>query len=134
MRGYLPQHWPTWFKPHLIDFAPQPFGPFPGSYSLTSAGDVHLVPTPGHTSGHYLVIVQEDEHAIFFAADSSYTQQLLFDDAVDGEPYGTQRLPKDITGDPAHTCNPVPSIYLPSHDPEAANRLATRNEVHPVNV
>src|SRR6266699_152316 len=52
MRGYLPQHWPTWFVPHLIDFAPQPCGPFPGSYALTRAGDVHLVSVPG---GHRLL-------------------------------------------------------------------------------
>ena len=74
----------TWFAPHLIDFAPQPFGPFPISYPLTRAGDVLLVPTPGHTSGHYSVIVLEEEHALFFAGDASYTQHLLLEHAVDG--------------------------------------------------
>jgi hypothetical protein len=24
------QHWPSWFAPRLIDFAPQRFGPFQG--------------------------------------------------------------------------------------------------------
>jgi N-acyl homoserine lactone hydrolase len=130
--GYLPQHWPTWFAPHLIDFAPQPFGPFPGSYALTRAGDVHLVPTPGHTSGHYSVIMQEDEHALFFAGDTSYSQHLLLEQAVDG-------VTRDValyrqTSQQIRTyLQSVPTIYLPSHDPEAAHRLATRNVAVPVN-
>jgi N-acyl homoserine lactone hydrolase len=129
--GYLPQHWPTWFAPRLIDFAPQPFGPFPNSYPLTRAGDVHLVSTPGHTSGHYSVIVQEDEHALFFAGDTSYTQQLLLEQAVDG-------VTRDValyqqTSQQIRTyLQSMPTIYLPSHDPEAAHRLATRNVAVPV--
>jgi len=130
--GYLPQHWPTWFAPRLIDFAPRPFGPFPSSYPLTRAGDVHLVPTPGHTSGHYSVIVQEDEHALFFAGDTSYTQQLLLEQAVDG-------VTRDValyqqTSQQIRTyLQSVPTIYLPSHDPESAHRLATRNAARPAN-
>ncbi len=130
--GYLPQHWPPWFAPHVIDFAPQPFGPFPSSYPLTRAGDVQLVPTPGHTSGHYSVIVQEDEHALFFAGDTSYTQQLLLEQAVDG-------VTRDValyrqTSQQIRTyLQSVPTIYLPSHDPEAAHRLATRNIALPMN-
>ena len=77
--------------------------------------------------------MQEDEHAIFFAADTSYTQQLLFDDAVDGVTRDVALYQK--TSQQIRTyLQSVPSIYLPSHDPEAANRLATRNEVRPVNV
>ena len=102
MRGYLPQHWPTWFKPHLIDFASQPFGPFPGSYSLTSA------------------------------ADTSYTQQLLFDDAVDGVTLDVALYQQ--TSQRIRTyLQSVPTIYLPSHDPESAQRLATRSVTLPVN-
>jgi glyoxylase-like metal-dependent hydrolase (beta-lactamase superfamily II) len=130
--GYLPQHWPTWFAPHLIDFASLPFGPFPSSYPLTRAGDVHLVPTPGHTPGHYSVIVQEDGHALFFAGDTSYRQHLLLEQAVDG-------VTRDValyqqTSQQIRTfLQSVPTIYLPSHDPESAHRLATRNTVVTVN-
>src|SRR6266566_5031387 len=132
LSGYLPQHWPTWFAPHVIDFASQPFGPFPSSYPLTRSGDVQLVPTPGHTSGHYSVIVLEDEHALFFAGDTSYTQQLLLEQAVDG-------VTRDValyqqTSQQIRTyLQSVPTIYLPSHDPEAAHRLAIRNVALPVN-
>ncbi len=132
LRGYLPQHWPTWFAPRLIDFVSQPLGPFPNSYPLTRAGDVHLVPTPGHTPGHYSVIVQEEEHALFFAGDTSYTQHLLLEQVVDG-------VTRDValyqqTSQRIRTyLQSVPTFYLPSHDPESAHRLATRNTAVPVN-
>jgi len=132
MSGYLPQHWPTWFAPRLIDFAPQPFGPFPSSYPLTRAGDVQLIPTPGHTSGHYSVIVQEDEHALFFAGDTSYTQQLLLEQAVDGVTRDVALYQQTLQQIRTYLRS-VPTIYLPSHDPESAHRLATRNVALPVN-
>ena len=132
MSGYLPQHWPTWFAPRLIDFAPQPFGPFPSSYPLTRAGDVQLIPTPGHTSGHYSVIVQEDEHALFFAGDTSYTQQLLLEQAVDGVTRDVALYQQTLQQIRTYLRS-VPTIYLPSHDPESAHRMATRNVALPVN-
>ncbi len=126
--GFLPQHWPTWFAPTLIDFTSQPHGPFPTSHALTTAGDVHLVPTPGHTLGHLSVIVHEDEKTIFFAGDTSYTQQLMLSQTIDGvaasEALARQTLQRIL----AYT-QTTPTIYLPSHDPEAARRLATRKEV-----
>jgi glyoxylase-like metal-dependent hydrolase (beta-lactamase superfamily II) len=126
LNGYLPQHWPAWFAPRLIDFAPQPFGPFPSSYPLTRAGDVHLVPTPGHTSGHYSVIVQEDEHALFFAGDSSYSQHLLLEQAVDGVTRDVELYQQTSQQIRAYLQS-VPTIYLPSHDPESAHRMAIRD-------
>jgi N-acyl homoserine lactone hydrolase len=54
LRGYLPHRWPDGFAPRMIDFRPDPFGPFDQSVALTAAGDVRIVPTPGHTGGHVL--------------------------------------------------------------------------------
>src|SRR6266567_7946254 len=62
----------------------------------------------------------------------SYTQQLLLEQAVDG-------VTRDValyrqTSQQIRTyLQSVPTIYLPSHDPEAAHRLATRNVALPVN-
>jgi N-acyl homoserine lactone hydrolase len=126
VRGYLPNRWPTWFAPRLIDFAPQPFGPFPSGYALTQAGDVVLVPTMGHTPGHLSVIVQDGSESFFLAGDTSYTQQLLLDGAVDGVSDSAevaqltiQRIQKYL--------HSVQKIYLPSHDPEAVMRLKNRS-------
>ena len=130
VRGYLPNRWPTWFAPHLIDFAPQPFGPFPSSYCLTQAGDVVLVPTMGHTPGHLSVIVQDGSVGTFLAGDTSYTQQLLLDGVVDGVS-GNDEVAQQTIKRIQNYLNSVPTIYLPSHDPEAVTRL-TNGSVVPV--
>lgn len=124
-RGALPQHWPDWFAPHLIQFENRPIGTFARSYHVTQAGDVLLVPTPGHTVGHMSVIVQEERGAVFLAGDTSYTEQLLLAGAIDG-----------VSTDPGvarqtlHTIQQfgraTPTVYLPSHDPQSAARLVGR--------
>lgn len=127
-RGYLPQHWPSWFAPTLVQFVEAPFDPFPQSFSLTKAGDVLLVPTEGHTSGHMSVIVREDDRVVLIAGDTSYNQLLMLDESVDGvspdEEVSRQTLQR-IKG----LARQVPTVYLPSHDSEAFERLAQRQSV-----
>ncbi|HLZ55576.1 MAG TPA: N-acyl homoserine lactonase family protein [Ktedonosporobacter sp.] len=133
MSGYLPQHWPEWFAPQLIDFTPQPIGSFPNSYTLTSAGDVHLIPTPGHSAGHLSVLVQEGERALFFAGDTSYTQQLMLEQAVDGVTQDEAVYRQTEQRILAYV-QATPTVYLPSHDPEAAQRLEGRMTAVPAKV
>jgi N-acyl homoserine lactone hydrolase len=125
--GYLPQHWPSWFSPRLIDFTSHPLAPFPTSYPLTSSGDITLVPTPGHTPGHLSVIVQSDAFSVFLAGDTSYTQQLLQASAVDGVS-GNENLALQTSHLIQRYLQTTPSLYLPSHDPESVNRL-TQHQV-----
>jgi glyoxylase-like metal-dependent hydrolase (beta-lactamase superfamily II) len=91
---------------------------------LTSRGDVFVVPTPGHTPGHVSVIV-EGQVSVFVAGDTSYTQDLLREDVVDGvspdETVARQTMAR-IRGLAAER----PIVYLPSHDPASAERLASR--------
>ena len=128
VRGYLPHHWPAWFAPTLIPFAPAPVGSFPMSYPLTRAEDVLLVPTEGHTAGHLSVIVLEDDHALFLAGDTSYSQLLMLDEAVDGVAPDEQTSRQTLRRIHAYT-QQVQTVYLPSHDPEARERLFQRQTV-----
>jgi glyoxylase-like metal-dependent hydrolase (beta-lactamase superfamily II) len=128
INGYLQNRWPTWFAPQLIDFVPQPFGAFPSSYTLTQAGDVVLVPTMGHTAGHLSVIVKEGSTSTFLAGDTSYTQQLLLDGVVDGVSESDDAA-KQTIGRIQMYLSSVPTIYLPSHDPEAVTRLENKSVV-----
>jgi N-acyl homoserine lactone hydrolase len=124
-RGFLPQHWPDRFSPTLVEPADGPFGPFAASTTLTAAGDVHLVPTPGHTPGHLSVALEDGDTVFLFAADASYTEQLMLAGVADG-----------VSPDPAAARATLarirrlvaerPTVYLPSHDPDAATRLAER--------
>lgn len=125
IEGYPNNRWPDSFAPRLIDFADRPYGPFAQSLPLTNAGDVVLVPTPGHTRGHLSVVVQDGDHAVFLAGDTSYTQELLLQHAPDGVgPDEAQE--RDTHRRILQLAQSVPTVYLPAHDPESAQRLAER--------
>lgn len=128
LRGSLPQHWPAWFAPRLIHFADGPLGPFAHSHTLTRAGDVSLVPTPGHTLGHMSVVVQHDGIAWLFAGDTSYTERLMLEGALDGVSADV-RAARQTFGYIQQLARATPTVYLPSHDPDSATRLAGRQLV-----
>jgi glyoxylase-like metal-dependent hydrolase (beta-lactamase superfamily II) len=122
VRGYLPQLFPRWLAPRTITFRGDPVGDFPASHALTAAGDVVLVPTPGHTYGHLSVLVRRPGRpTLLLAGDASYTQGLMLEGAVDGVAIDERaahetllRLQRLTRGDP--------TVYLPAHDPDSADR------------
>jgi N-acyl homoserine lactone hydrolase len=121
----LPQRWPVWLKPELLDLNGPAVGPFPRSLSLTADKRVLLVPTPGHIPGHVSVIVRGDDMTYLIAADATYKEDNIRNELVDG-----------ITADPALSLRTLqalkkfassePTIVLPSHDPDGAARLMNR--------
>ncbi len=128
MGGYLNHRWPAALAPTLVDFTADPLEAFPASFSLTTAGDVQLVPTPGHSAGHLSVILHEGSKSIFFAGDASYTEDLLIANQVDGvaaNPIAQQDTHRNIMLYAATH----PTVYLPSHDPVAAQRLTLRQPI-----
>jgi N-acyl homoserine lactone hydrolase len=128
LRGYPNGRWPTWLRPTLIDLPPIPFGPFPASMALTAVGDVTLVPVPGHSPGQLAVVVEDGDHTIFLAADSSYTEDALLRGAVDG--VGPDEAGERLTHERIRTyAAETPTVYLPAHDPETEARLAVRRPI-----
>lgn len=125
LRGYVNQRFPKWFDPVGIDIPSTPFGPFPLSFRLTAAGDVHVVSLPGHTPGQIGVIVQEGDQSIFVAGDASYSQSLMLESRVDGvAPDETSyRVTQKRIRDYAATTR---TVYLVAHDPETRARLDAR--------
>ena len=125
MTGCLPQRWPIWLKPELVEATGPAIGPFRGSYPLTRDGRVALVPTPGHVAGHCSVIVQDDDVAYFLAGDATYSQEVLRAERADG-----------VTNDPATSLATLraikafaaerPTVILPAHDPDGVRRLENR--------
>ena len=122
LRGYLPHRWPEWFSPTLVDFEGPAFERFEKSNTLTAAGDVLLLPTPGHTAGHMSVAVQADDVLTLLAGDASYTEGIMRARRADG-----------VTNDPATARRTLVAlgqlseqhhmVYLPSHDPDSLSRL-----------
>ena len=125
LHGYPSNRWPTWFDPTLVDLPAEPYGPFDASLPITEAGDVRLVPVPGHTTGQLAVAVEDGDHTVFIAGDSSYTQDAMLNSVVDGvgaDVAAERRTHEAIRAFAAER----PTVYLPSHDPESAERLAGR--------
>jgi glyoxylase-like metal-dependent hydrolase (beta-lactamase superfamily II) len=125
VRGYLNNHFPAGFKPTVIDLPATPYGPFPRSLTLTTAGDVTIVGLEGHTPGHVGVVVEDDDHAVLFAGDSSYSEDLMLRGAVDGvspDEAAARRTHERIRALAAER----PTVYLVAHDPQTGERLADR--------
>jgi N-acyl homoserine lactone hydrolase len=128
LRGYVNNRFPSWFAPRAIDVDGEPYGPFPASRRLTDAGDVVLVPVPGHTPGQIAVVLHEDDHVVLFGGDSAYSQDLMLRGVVDGispDEEGARTTMSLIRAFAAGT----PTVYLPAHDPDTASRLAAREAV-----
>jgi N-acyl homoserine lactone hydrolase len=51
---------------------------------VTRDGKVVIVPTHGHTPGHVSVIAVDGDVSYFMAGDTTYTQQALLEQTVDG--------------------------------------------------
>ncbi len=128
LRGYLPNRWPSWFAPKPIPLQPTPFGTFDRSCSVTQDGNVTIVPTPGHTPGHVSVIVVDEGVSYFLAGDTTYTQQALLEQEVDGvSPNKAEAL--RTLGKILGYARSKPTVYLPSHDPESMKRLESSERV-----
>lgn len=129
MRGYLSQHWESWFKPSEIAFRAGRYGSFDRFYPLTEDGSLVIVPTPGHTPGHVSVIADTGREKLFMAGDTSYTQELLLrmqPDGVSPDAKQSRETHRRIL----NMAEIDPLVYLPSHDPESARRLKERETLN----
>lgn len=129
MMGCLPQRWPVWLAPELVEMDGPPIGPFPASHPLTTDGRVALVPTPGHVAGHCSVVVLDEDIAYFLAGDATYSQENLAAERTDGVTNDVATA-RDTLRRVKTFCASRPTILLPAHDPEGPRRLAER-EVFP---
>jgi len=119
--GDLPKLYPTWFKPVLIDLNEQ-YDVFTKAYYLTQAKDIILVETPGHTYHHCSVLLKLDGLHIMFAADICYTQQQLLQGGFPGN-NTDNKTAKQTYETVKLFAQKHPTVFIPSHDEGAANRL-----------
>jgi N-acyl homoserine lactone hydrolase len=125
LRGYLPHRWPSWFDPRPLNLAAEPFGPFTMSRRLTEAGDVVAIATPGHTADHISVAVQDGDTSYFLAGDTSYNQNLMLAGKLDGVS-ADEHVATATLDTIRRFTQSRPTVYLPTHDPQCADRLANR--------
>ena len=124
MRRVLHQPLPPGFAPEPFALDGGPFGAFARSRPLSEDGRIVAVDTPGHTPGHISVICIDDAgRHVMLAGDATDTLEQLHArraDAVAPDPKVHVATLETIL---AH-CAQHPTVYLPSHDPESAARLA----------
>jgi len=124
MRRVLRQPLPDGFAPEPLVLAASPFGEFERSLPLSEDERVVAVETPGHTPGHASVICIDDaERHVMLAGDVTDTLEQLQarrPDAIGPDPKAHVAT---LTRILAH-CARHPTVYLPSHDPDSARRLA----------
>ena len=124
MRRVLRQPLPPGFAPVPFALDDGPFGAFDRSRRLSPDGRILAVQTPGHTPGHVSVICIDDEgRHVMLAGDVTDTLEQLLSrraDAVGPDPKVHVATLETIL---SH-CRRHPTVYLPSHDPGSAARLA----------
>ena len=120
--GYLPNRWPKWFDPAPLAWEPTSCGPFTRNAPLTAAGDVVAVPTPGHTPSHLSVIVRDGERQLMIAGDSSYLESTMLNGTIDGVSPNESEAGATLAAI-REFCAQRPTVYLPTHDPQSAERL-----------
>jgi N-acyl homoserine lactone hydrolase len=122
LEGYLPHRFPDDFDPTPIAWTGGAVGPFEHSLPLTEAGDVMLLPAPGHTPGHLVVLVRSPERQLLIAGDVAYTEALVRDGALDGVG-ADERAASRTLEQVGELARSAPTVVLPTHDLESPLRL-----------
>jgi len=128
VRGYLPHRWPSWFAPVPLHLAAGAFGPFVANTRLTKAADVVAIGTPGHTADHVSVAVLDGDIAYLLAGDTSYNERLMLAGKIDGVSLDDEVAAGTLTAIRTFAKDHR-VVYLPTHDPDSAMRLANRRHV-----
>lgn len=121
--GCLPQYFPRWLQPQLVDLKATPCGPFTHSMPLTKDGSITLVSTPGHMRGHMAVVVRTPDVTYVLAGDATYDESFLLEELVDGVTYDVE-LSKQTLRQIRQLGHQEPTILLPAHDRNVPERLA----------
>jgi N-acyl homoserine lactone hydrolase len=124
MRRVLHQPLPAGFAPEGFALDEGPFGAFDRSRGLSDDGRITAVATPGHTPGHISVICIDDEgRHVMLAGDTTDSLEQLHSLRPDAVAPSAKVHVATMRTILAHAAL-HPTVYLPSHDPASAARLA----------
>lgn len=122
-KANMPTTYPAWFNPNKVDYKANQVEVFDRAYPINN--DLYYVPTPGHTKGHSSVIFKTDNFDIIFAGDTSYTQEQVLSGELAGVNADFKQSKETYSKLTAYAANRS-TIYLPSHDENAAWRLGNK--------
>ncbi|MBL7851022.1 MAG: N-acyl homoserine lactonase family protein [Cyclobacteriaceae bacterium] len=107
--------YPAWFNPKLIGHYDDIGGEFEQGHVLTRAGDVVIVPTPGHTLSHQSVMFKTSGPTFFFAGDACFSSAHLQSGFVPGINVDRAMARKTLDRIREFARN-NDVVFLPSHD------------------
>jgi N-acyl homoserine lactone hydrolase len=124
--GNMPTTYPSWFKPNPVLYKKNKADIFGEAFAISSSEDLLYIPTPGHTAGHSSVIFKTDDYDIIFAGDISYNQEQVLGGELAGinADYTKSKKTYKTLMDYASLHK---TIYLPTHDGNAGNRLKNKS-------
>ena len=120
----MPSTYPSWFNPNKVNYQANKIDVFDEAYPINN--DLFYVPTPGHTHGHSSIIFKTDDFDIIFAGDTSYNQEQV----IMGELAGVNadyKKSKQTYRNLLDYATIHKTIYLPTHDENAGQRLANKS-------
>ena len=124
MRRILRQPLPSGFAPEPFALDGGPFGAFARSRALSDDGRIVAVATPGHTPGHISVIcVDAAGRHVMLAGDATDSLEQLHALRADAVGPDVKVHVATLEAIQSH-CAQHATVYLPSHDPDSAKRLA----------
>jgi glyoxylase-like metal-dependent hydrolase (beta-lactamase superfamily II) len=124
MRRVLHPPLPEGFGPTTFALDGGPFGAFSHSRPISDDCRIVAVGTPGHTPGHVSVIcIDDDGRHVMLAGDTTDSLEQLHSLRVDAVAPKAKTHRATMETILAH-CSQHATIYLPSHDPGSAARLA----------
>ncbi len=115
--------YPNNFKPRTLDYRQIQYGPFMQHHPLTKAGDVLIVPTPGHSYGHQSVVLLDNNQSYLFTGDVVFDEHQLQAREIAGIVNDVQKSRASLETVREYVLQNQ-TIFLPSHDPESLSRLA----------
>lgn len=117
--------YPYWFKPNKVKYMQNKIEVFNEAYPITTSGDLLYIPTPGHTPGHSSIVFKTDDFDIIFAGDTSYNQRQVITSEMAGINVDYKKT-KQTYKNLLEYASKRNTIYLPTHDENAAHRLANK--------
>ncbi len=119
--GALTHLWPSNLEPQLLDHVPEPEIGLPAT-PLTAAGDLLAIGTPGHSYGHQSVLLRTPDLDFIFGGDMVFDEGQLLRGGIPGISYDVAAVRESRRRVLGYLSN-RPTVYLPAHDPDAADRL-----------
>jgi N-acyl homoserine lactone hydrolase len=130
LRRVLRQPLPARFAPGTFALDDGPFGAFTRSRMLSDDGRIVAVDTAGHTAGHVSVICIDDSgRHVMLAGDATDSLEQLYARRADAVAPDTEVHIATLETILRH-CAEHATVYLPSHDPDSAARLAATTTVN----